>query len=98
MAGIEQAFDQVPFFWTQQYDLILQYVGHAKDWDDIVFEGDLERQDFLAYYIKKAQVRAVAGMGRDQALCAIEECLRLGKLPSVQQIRRSGIDWVARLR
>ena len=95
MAGIEKTFDQVPFFWTRQYDLSLAYVGHAKEWDEVVLEGNLEQHDFLAYYIKGEQVLAVAGMGRDQALCAIEECLRLGKMPSVQEIRAGEVDWVA---
>jgi hypothetical protein len=72
--------------------------GHAKEWDDIVFEGDLEQHDFLAYYLTGDQVQAVAGMGREQALCAIEECLRLQKMPPIQQLRQGRIDWVAQLR
>jgi NADPH-dependent 2,4-dienoyl-CoA reductase/sulfur reductase-like enzyme/nitrite reductase/ring-hydroxylating ferredoxin subunit len=98
MAGIAKTFDQVPFFWTGQYGLSLGYVGHAKEWDDIVFEGDLEQHDFLAYYLTGDQVQAVAGMGREQALCAIEECLRLQKMPPIQQLRQGRIDWVAQLR
>jgi NADPH-dependent 2,4-dienoyl-CoA reductase/sulfur reductase-like enzyme len=98
MAGIDKTFDQVPFFWTGQYGLSLAYVGHATDWDDIVYEGDLEQHDFLAYYLKGDQVQAVAGMGREQSLCAIEECLRLGKMPSVQEIQAGEIDWAVRLR
>jgi NADPH-dependent 2,4-dienoyl-CoA reductase/sulfur reductase-like enzyme len=42
MLGAHQRFDAVPFFWTQQHDLLLSYVGHASHWDRIEIDGRLE--------------------------------------------------------
>jgi NADPH-dependent 2,4-dienoyl-CoA reductase/sulfur reductase-like enzyme len=39
MLGAQQRFDAVPFFWTQQHDLLLNYVGHARQWDRIDLDG-----------------------------------------------------------
>lgn len=40
--GHRECFDQVPFFWTEQYDLGLAYVGHAEHWDSSTIDGTLE--------------------------------------------------------
>lgn len=97
MAGQATPFTQVPFFWTRQFNQNLRYVGHATSWDEVVVDGDLGQKNFLAYYVKGGQVRAVAGAGRDKALCAIEECLRLRKMPALAALR-AGVDWEAQLR
>ncbi|MBM3276556.1 MAG: FAD-dependent oxidoreductase [Candidatus Handelsmanbacteria bacterium] len=97
MAGHPTPFTQVPFFWTRQFNQNLRYVGHAQSFDEVVVEGDLGQKNFLAYYVKGGQIRAVAGMGRDKALCAIEECMRLRRMPPLGAIR-AGLDWEAQLR
>lgn len=97
MAGHATPFTQVPFFWTRQFNQNLRYVGHASSWDELVVDGDLGQKNFLAYYVKSGQVRAVAGAGRDKALCAIEECLRLRKMPALAALRAGGFDWEAQL-
>src|SRR5690606_1013209 len=50
MAGKNVAYDGVPFFWTRQFDAGLNYVGHARSWSEIILEGDVAAQDFLAFY------------------------------------------------
>ena len=78
MLGRGKVFDAVPFFWTTQFDVTLNYVGHAMAWDRIDHEGDLEKKDFLARYVKDGKVVAVAGMNRDRELDEWEEKFRLG--------------------
>ena len=39
MLGARERFDAVPFFWTQQHDLLLNYVGHATQWDRVDIDG-----------------------------------------------------------
>ena len=45
MLGARERFDAVPFFWTQQHDLLLDYVGHATQWDRIDIDGRLEAKN-----------------------------------------------------
>ena len=89
MAGREIEFDGVPFFWTRQFDAGLLYVGHAASWDEIIYQGEVSAQDFLAFYVKDNCVRAVAGMNRDRDMAALEELMRLGRMPTPAQLRNS---------
>ena len=64
-------------FWTIQYLKRLDYIGHATDWDDIVVHGDLNKPEFLAYYVKNGVVAAAAGLDRDRDTAALIELLTL---------------------
>ena len=97
LAGREGAFNEVAFFWTQQYGTSFRYVGHAENWDEVVIDGDVGEQKFLAYYLEGGELRAVFGVGRDTDLCAVEECLRLGAPPSAENLRAQRVNWSAQL-
>ena len=92
MVGEEVSYDGVPFFWTRQFDVGLLYVGHAEHWDEILFHGEPSAHDFLAFYVKENRVLAVAGMNRDRELAAIEELMRLDRMPSVAELRNGAVD------
>ena len=47
MLGQREAFDAVPFFWSQHYDVPINYVGHAETWDEIAIDGDIAAKDCL---------------------------------------------------
>ena len=93
MAGKAVAYDGVPFFWTRQFDVGLLYVGHATSWDEIIFHGEVSSQDFLAFYVKGDRVLAVAGMNRDRDMAAIEELMRLRKIPSAAQLKKNAVNF-----
>jgi hypothetical protein len=55
----------VPFFWSQHYDVPINYVGHAEKWDDLTIEGDVMAKDCLLRYKRNGRVLAVASIYRD---------------------------------
>jgi NADPH-dependent 2,4-dienoyl-CoA reductase/sulfur reductase-like enzyme/nitrite reductase/ring-hydroxylating ferredoxin subunit len=65
MLGLRQRFDAVPFFWSQHYDLSINYVGHAEQWDAADVEGDLKGQDATVTYRRNGRTLAVATVYRD---------------------------------
>jgi NADPH-dependent 2,4-dienoyl-CoA reductase/sulfur reductase-like enzyme/nitrite reductase/ring-hydroxylating ferredoxin subunit len=67
MLGQREIFDAVPFFWSQHYDVPINYVGHAEAWDEIAIDGDIAAKDCLVQYKKKGRVLAVASIYRDLA-------------------------------
>jgi NADPH-dependent 2,4-dienoyl-CoA reductase/sulfur reductase-like enzyme len=71
MAGRSVRFLAVPYFWTIQYMIRLDYVGHASGEDEVVIRGELSQRNFIAYYIRDGVVAAAAGMNRDQDMAAI---------------------------
>jgi apoptosis-inducing factor 3 len=66
MLGAGEKFTQVPFFWSQHYDVPINYVGHAEKWDDIAIEGDIAGRDCLLRYRQGGRVLAVASIYRDR--------------------------------
>ncbi len=71
MLGRAVPYDAVPVFWTIQYLKRLDYIGHAGQWDDIVVHGDLEKPEFIAYYVREGQVAAAIGWDRDTDTAAL---------------------------
>jgi apoptosis-inducing factor 3 len=67
MMGQRVKFDAVPFFWSQHYDVPINYVGHAEQWDEITVDGDIKTKDCLLKYIRKGRVLAIASIFRDLA-------------------------------
>ena len=67
MLGQREAFDAVPFFWSQHYDVPINYVGHAEKWDEIAIDGDIAAKDCLVRYKSGGRVLAVASIYRDLA-------------------------------
>ena len=65
MLGQRQRFAEVPFFWSQHYDVPINYVGHAEKWDDLQIEGDIKARDCLVRYRRGGKVLAVASIYRD---------------------------------
>jgi apoptosis-inducing factor 3 len=63
--GLREPFDHVPFFWTEQYDFGLGYVGHAEHWDKAEIAGSLEHRDCTITYWLKGQKLAKAVVHQD---------------------------------
>jgi NADPH-dependent 2,4-dienoyl-CoA reductase/sulfur reductase-like enzyme len=77
MLGQREPFDAAPFFWSQHYDVPINYVGHAEHWDEIEISGDIAEKDCLLKYKRQGHVLAVASIYRDlenlQAEWAMEQ-------------------------
>jgi 3-phenylpropionate/trans-cinnamate dioxygenase ferredoxin reductase subunit len=73
------AFDSVPFFWSQHYDIPINYVGHAERWDRIEIDGDIAAKDCAVRFVRGDKVLAVATIYRDreslQAELAMEQAV-----------------------
>ena len=65
MLGERERFDAVPFFWSQHYDIPINYVGHAESWDELAIEGDIAARDCLVRYRRAGRTLAVASIFRD---------------------------------
>ncbi len=67
MFGLRQKFDAVPFFWSQHYDVPINYVGHAETWDELVVDGNVAGRDCLVRYKVGGKTIAAASIYRDVA-------------------------------
>ncbi len=88
MLGQDAPYRGVPFFWTSQHKVITQYVGHARRWDEVVFDGEAAKREFVAYYVSGGRVRAAAGCEKSRDMAAVAEILRRPEPPTVEEVRR----------
>ena len=65
MLGRREPFDAVPFFWTEQHDFGIAYVGHSEKWDEILIDGSIMQRDCAVTYLREGRKQAVAVMHRD---------------------------------
>jgi hypothetical protein len=62
MLGAGEPYDRVPYFYSDQYDLGMEYSGLATpgDYDQVLIRGDLEKREFIAFWLREGRV--LAGM------------------------------------
>jgi NADPH-dependent 2,4-dienoyl-CoA reductase/sulfur reductase-like enzyme/nitrite reductase/ring-hydroxylating ferredoxin subunit len=88
MLGIGDKFRDVPFFWSQHYDTVISYVGHASSWNGFELRGDLAAQNACAIYRNNGRTVAVATIGRDRVSLAVEAALERGDSGALESVLR----------
>jgi 3-phenylpropionate/trans-cinnamate dioxygenase ferredoxin reductase subunit len=94
MLGKATPFVSAPFFWTTQYDVTINYVGHAERWDRIDVAGNISARDCTLAYRRKVgtadeQTLAVATIGRDHVSLEAEVALERGDAAALHAFGRS---------
>jgi NADPH-dependent 2,4-dienoyl-CoA reductase/sulfur reductase-like enzyme/nitrite reductase/ring-hydroxylating ferredoxin subunit len=97
MLGKAVPYEDVPFFWTIQYFRQLDYIGHATSWDRVVLHGDLEKPEFLAYYVKDGRVAAAAGLDRGDDTAALLALFRRREDWTAEELGANPASVLARL-
>ena len=60
MLGKPASYERLPYFFSDQYDVGMEYTGYAADWDEVVLRGDPEAHEFIAFWLREGRV--LAGM------------------------------------
>jgi NADPH-dependent 2,4-dienoyl-CoA reductase/sulfur reductase-like enzyme len=88
MLGVRRPFDMVPFFWSQHYDVTLNYVGHAEAWDRVDIDGSLDEHDCRITYRRQERALAVATIFRDRESLEAELAMERELLPTARSVGR----------
>jgi NADPH-dependent 2,4-dienoyl-CoA reductase/sulfur reductase-like enzyme/nitrite reductase/ring-hydroxylating ferredoxin subunit len=78
MLGVGYPYDDVPFFWSAHYDVSINYVGHAEQWDEAVVDGDPFARDVAVRFRRGGRTLAVASIFRDVASLEAEVAMERG--------------------
>jgi NADPH-dependent 2,4-dienoyl-CoA reductase/sulfur reductase-like enzyme/nitrite reductase/ring-hydroxylating ferredoxin subunit len=78
MLGRGERFTPLPFFWSQHFDLRINYVGNAQEWDETVVAGSIMDRDCMVTYRKGGKTLAVASVNRDVPLVEAELAMERG--------------------
>ena len=78
MLGHREKFTAIPFFWSQHYDIPINYVGHAEKWDELTIEGNIAGKDCLLRFKRNGRTLAVASVYRDVESLQAEVAMERG--------------------
>ena len=92
MLGTGEPYERVPYFFSDQYDLGMEYSGYAPSWDRVVFRGDPASREFIAFWLKGKRV--VAGMNANvwDVTDTIQALVRSGADVDPSALADSGTD------
>ena len=81
LAGAGEAYERVPCFFSDQFDLSLCYLGHAREWDQLVVRGsrELAEPTFVAWYLRGGTPRAALIVNDRDAEDPVREVIRRGR-------------------
>jgi 3-phenylpropionate/trans-cinnamate dioxygenase ferredoxin reductase subunit len=97
MLGKAVPYDEIHWFWSDQYDHNLQYAGFHTEWDDIVVRGSLEDRKFAAFYLKDGRVQAVVAIDRGREVMRSMPLIKGGQPVEEDKLRDETVDlqWLA---
>jgi 3-phenylpropionate/trans-cinnamate dioxygenase ferredoxin reductase component len=95
MLGKDGVYDEIHWFWSDQYDQNLQYTGHAIAWDELVVRGRLEARDFTAFYVQGGRVQAAVTLNRGSDIPAAEALIRSGRPVDPAGLRDEALELTA---
>jgi 3-phenylpropionate/trans-cinnamate dioxygenase ferredoxin reductase component len=92
MLGHRSSYQEVPWFWSDQYDLNLQYVGFHTTWDQLVVRGQLDAGSYLVCYINDGRVAAAVGLNRARDIRRILPLIRSRVSVDLNRLQDESID------
>lgn len=82
LAGGDETYDTVPYFFTDQYDLGMEYVGHGGADDEVVVHGDLDAKAFRAFWVRDGRVVAAMHANDWDATDDLRAAVASGEVPA----------------
>ena len=92
MLGKPAPYDNVHWFWSDQYDFNLQYTGHAPEWSQIVIRGVVEDLDFTAFYLLNGVVQAAFAIDRGDDIVWARELVAARAAPDPAKLRDEDVE------
>ncbi len=84
--GHREKFDAVPFFWSQHYDVTINYVGHAEKWDAVEIDGNLDARDCSIVYKNGGRTLATVTISRDLQSLQAEFAMEAEMQPRTREV------------
>jgi 3-phenylpropionate/trans-cinnamate dioxygenase ferredoxin reductase subunit len=92
MLGKSSAYDEVHWFWSDQYDANLQYAGFHTKWEQLVIRGRLDSDSYLACYVNDGRIDAVVGLNRAKDVRRVMPLIKARRVVDLEQLRDEGVD------
>ncbi|GAA0383247.1 NAD(P)/FAD-dependent oxidoreductase [Streptomyces luteireticuli] len=93
MLGQEVAYDRVPYFFSDQYDLGMEYSGYAPPgtYDQVVCRGDVGKREFIAFWLREGRVLAGMNVNVWDVTKTVQQLIRSGAAPGAEALADPGV-------
>jgi 3-phenylpropionate/trans-cinnamate dioxygenase ferredoxin reductase subunit len=91
MLGKPGSYERLPYFFSDQYDVGMEYVGYAEDWDEVVLRGDPAAREFVAFWLKDGLVTAGMNVNVWDVGDAIKALIGSRRPVDVERLRDTGV-------
>jgi 3-phenylpropionate/trans-cinnamate dioxygenase ferredoxin reductase subunit len=93
LAGASERYDRVPYFYSDQFDLSLSYLGHAREWDELVTRGDqrVKEPRFVTWYLRQGIPRAALIVNDWDAEDPVREVIRRAEPVDPDRLADDGV-------
>ena len=92
MLGKDEPYDDIPWFWSDQYDFNLQYTGFHTEWDELIVRGSMEERNFVAFYRKDERVLAAVAVNRGKDLRRSMRLIKAQRAVDVTKLQDPDVD------
>ena len=92
MLGRRIAYDEIHWFWSDQYDANLQYAGFHTQWEQLVVRGRLESASYLVCYVNAGRIDAAVGLNRAKELRRIMPLIKARRPVNLERLRDESVD------
>jgi len=92
MLGKRAAYDDIPWFWSDQYEANLQYAGFHVEWEQLVVRGRLDSGSFLACYVNEGRIDAAVGLNRAKDVTRVMRLIKARRAVNLDQLRDEAVD------
>ena len=92
MLGKGVPYDDIHWFWSDQFDMNLQYAGFHREAQEIVIRGSIARREFLAFYLNDGRVDAIAAVNRGKELRRAMPLIKARTVVDPRQLEDEGVD------
>jgi 3-phenylpropionate/trans-cinnamate dioxygenase ferredoxin reductase subunit len=92
LIGAPQAYSEVPWFWSDQYDLKIQIVGLSAGYDTVVVRGDPGKRTFAAFYLRDGELIAVDAINSPKEFLAAKKLVAERARIAPEKLRDASVD------
>jgi 3-phenylpropionate/trans-cinnamate dioxygenase ferredoxin reductase subunit len=92
MFGNGRPYDAIHWFWSDQYDLNLQYAGFHQEWGQVVVRGDLETRSAIVFHLRERRIDAVIALNRGKDIRRIMPLIKARAIVDPRELSDEGVD------
>jgi 3-phenylpropionate/trans-cinnamate dioxygenase ferredoxin reductase subunit len=91
MLGQDAVYERIPYFFSDQYDVGMEYAGHSAPGDEVVFRGDPATREFIAFWLREGRVTAGMNVNIWDVNEHLQELVRSGASVDPDRLRDPGV-------